>query len=77
MDIIVINDKGNGALIDCVHLRTLKSVDNAPYLLRVTTKSFLKCDMVTEHQLSIKIENPLVSNLAWQGFLPLWVVPVM
>ena len=50
---IVINFLANGALISCVNLWTLKSVDSAPSFLRGPKNSCLECYMVTEHWLSI------------------------
>ena len=46
--LIVINYPRGGALINCVYLSTLKSVDNASSFLRGPTKSCSEFNMVTE-----------------------------
>ena len=74
---IVIDGPSDVALIDHVHLWTLKSVDNVPYFLRGYKNPFLECDMVIEQQLSTPMENSLVSNLSFRVWLMVWFAPVM
>ena len=60
MVFIVIHGPSNVNLINCVHLGTLKSVDNALYVTKIYPKVFFMRDMVREHQLSITIDTPSV-----------------
>ena len=74
MAVIVINVTINGALINCVHLCTIKSLDNAPYFFKGPHKVLLEMRhgnitaIINTNKNSIGVKIILVSMATGVGF---------